>query len=106
MATARIAVPPTATKGEVIEIKTLISHPMDNGHRYDLTGKIIPRHIIHTFFVTYNGREIFRANLQPAQATNPYFVFHTTAIESGDFHFTWLDDDGSVYTGTKSITVQ
>ena len=106
MAAPRIAVPATAAKGEVIKIRTLIAHPMDNGHRYDLGGKLIPRHIIHTYFVTYNGVEIFRASLQPAQSTNPYFVFHTIAMESGELEFTWLDDDGSVYKGTREIIVK
>ena len=106
MATVRIAVPATAQKGEVIEIRTLISHPMDNGFRFDNLGQRIPHHIIETFFVTYNGTEVFHANFHPAQATNPYMVFHTVATESGTLEFTWLDDDGSVYTESREITVQ
>lgn len=105
MAAPRISVPETAGKGEIIEIRTLISHPMDNGYSYDLAGDLVPRHIIHTFFVTYNGVEVFRANMQPAQAANPYLTFHTRAVESGTLEFTWLDDKGNVYTGAKNITV-
>ena len=105
MAAPRIAVPETATKGEVIEIRTLISHPMENGFNFDLSGKLIPRHIIHTFFVTYNETEIFRARLHPAQASNPYFTFYTIAEESGVLEFTWLDDKGNIFQGARSITV-
>lgn len=97
--------PERATRNEVIEIRTLISHPMENGYQYDGNGRLIPRKIINTFFVTYNGVEVFRANMHPAQAANPFFQFHTVAVESGTLEFTWIDDDGSVYSGTQSILV-
>jgi len=105
MGKTRISVPKTAQKGEVIRIRTLISHPMDNGYTYSVDGNLVPRHIIHTFFVTYNGIEIFRANMFPAQSTNPYFAFYTRAMESGTMEFTWLDDKGSEYTDSASIIV-
>ena len=38
-----INVPPKAKRGDVIAIKTLISHTMENGFRHDNTGKPIPR---------------------------------------------------------------
>ena len=62
--------------GEVIEIKTLLSHPMETGHRRDVYGKLIPRQIIHTFTCTYNGAEVFRADWYPAVAANPYLTFY------------------------------
>ena len=101
----RISVPATATKGEIIEIRTLVSHPMNNGYTYDRNGATIPRHIIHTMFVTYNGVEVFRSNFPVATAENPYVSFFTRATESGKLEFTWLDDDGSVYKGSRQITV-
>jgi sulfur-oxidizing protein SoxZ len=101
----RISVPETAKKGDVIEIRTLINHVMHNGYNYDRDGNIIPRHIINTLFVTYNGVEIFRSNMQPGTAENPYVQFYTVATESGTLEFTWLDDDGDVYKGSRQITV-
>ena len=66
MARALINVPKTAKRGQVIEIKTLISHIMETGfRRYDV-GQPIPRDIITNFVCTYNGEEIFRAELYPA----------------------------------------
>jgi sulfur-oxidizing protein SoxZ len=101
----RINMPSQAEPGEIIEIRTLISHPMDNGYQYDATGPLIPRKIINTFYVTYNGVEVFHANMHPAQAANPFFQFYTVAVESGVLEFTWIDDDGSIYGGTQEITV-
>lgn len=102
----RVSVPATAKKGDVIEIRTLVNHPMHNGYAYTLDGDIVPRQIINTFFVTYNGTEIFRSNMQPATAENPYVAFFTLATESGTIEFTWLDDDGSVYKASRPITVE
>jgi sulfur-oxidizing protein SoxZ len=105
MADYRINMAEQATPGEIIQIRTLISHPMDNGHIYDANGRLIPRKIINTFYVTYNGIEVFRANMQPAQAANPFIEFHTVALESGTLEFTWVDDDGSIYSGSQEIVV-
>lgn len=103
--TPRVRVPREAKRGEVIEIKTLIAHPMETGHRRDTQGQVIPRHIIHTFICTYNGVEIFRADWHPAVAANPYLTFYTVATESGQLRFEWIDDDGTVYAAEAEITV-
>ena len=66
MANALINVPARARRGEVIEIKTLISHPMETGYRRTQLGAPIPRDIIRRFVCTYNGTEVFRADLHPA----------------------------------------
>jgi sulfur-oxidizing protein SoxZ len=106
MAEPRIRVPRQAKKGEIIEIRTLISHPMETGHRRDTQGQLIPRHIINTFRCTYNSEEVFRADWHPAVAANPYLLFYTVATESGRLRFEWVDDDGTVYATEAEITVE
>src|SRR4029450_550604 len=105
MTDRRSRVPRTARTGEVIEIKTLLSHPMETGHRRDVYGKLIPRQIIHTFTCTYNGTEVFRADWHPAVAANPYLAFFTVATESGRLRFEWIDDEGPGYATEAEITV-
>jgi len=61
MARALINVPAKVKRGDVIEIKTLISHPMESGYRVGTDGTAIPRDIITLFTCTYNDEEIFRA---------------------------------------------
>jgi sulfur-oxidizing protein SoxZ len=103
----RVKVPKTAAKGEIIEIKTLISHKMESGQRKDKkTGEKIPRKIINKFTCTYNGVEVFSADWHPAISTNPYMAFNTVATESGTLEFAWVDDDGSTYSKSAKITVQ
>jgi sulfur-oxidizing protein SoxZ len=106
MARALINVPPKAKRGAVIEIKTLISHPMETGYRHDETGRAYPRDIINRFVCTYNGTEVFRADLFPAIAANPFLSFFTVATESGKFEFTWTGDNGFAVTETANITVE
>ena len=105
MTQPRIRIPREARKGAVIEIKTLISHPMETGHRRDTQGELIPRRIIHTFTCTYNGEEVFRADWHPAVTANPYLAFYTVATASGRLRFEWIDDDGTVYATEADITV-
>jgi sulfur-oxidizing protein SoxZ len=101
----RLRVPTQAKKGEIIQIKTLMSHPMETGFRHDEKGKIIPREIINTFVCTFNGHEVFSADLEPAIAANPYVEFTYRVQESGTFVFAWKDDNGTVTTAESSITV-
>lgn len=101
----RVKVPSSASAGETITIKTLISHQMESGQRKDSSGNIIPRSIINRFTCEFNGEMVIDVVLAPAISTNPYFEFDAKVPASGDFVFTWYDDDGSVYTDTKSITV-
>ena len=65
----------------------------------------IPRDIIRLFVCTYNGTEIFRAELHPAIAANPFFVFSTVATESGTLAFQWTGDNGFSATESAAITV-
>ncbi|MFN3546079.1 MAG: thiosulfate oxidation carrier complex protein SoxZ [Mesorhizobium sp.] len=102
----RVKVPKTASAGEVIVIKTLISHEMESGQRKDKDGNPIPRKIINKFSCEFNGQPVFSCDLDPAISANPYFEFSARVPESGTFKFTWVDDDGSVYTDEQSIKVE
>ncbi|PPB79733.1 sulfur-oxidizing protein SoxZ [Albidovulum inexpectatum] len=101
----RVKVPSKASAGEVVTIKTLISHPMESGQRKDKDGNIIPRSIINRFTCDFNGQNVIDVTLEPAISTNPYFEFEARVDQSGEFKFTWYDDDGSVYEETKSIEI-
>ena len=101
----RVKVPKKAAAGDVITIKTLISHKMESGQRKDSDGNIIPRSIINRFTADFNGKNVIDVELAPAISTNPYFEFEAMVPEAGDFQFTWYDDDGSVYETAKSIKI-
>jgi sulfur-oxidizing protein SoxZ len=106
MARVLINLPTHAKRGEIIEIKTLIAHPMETGYRLDNTGTAIARDIINRFVCAYNGEEVFRAELFPAIATNPFIAFFTIAAESGELAFSWTDDHGQTQSEIRQITVE
>jgi sulfur-oxidizing protein SoxZ len=102
---ARIRLPATAKKGEVIEIKTLVTHIMETGQRRNAQNQLVPRKILNKFVCTYNGQEVFKADLAPAISANPYLAFFVTATESGTLDFVWTDDDGSTIKESAKLTV-
>lgn len=101
----RVKVPSSAAAGEVITIKTLISHPMESGQRKDGDGNVIPRSIINRFTCEFNGQSVVEMALAPAISTNPYIEFDAQVPEAGSFKFTWYDDDGSVYEEMKDVAI-
>lgn len=102
----RVKVPETASPGEVITIKTLINHPMESGQRKDSDGNVIPREIINKFTCEFNGTPVFTTEIDPAISANPYLEFTVKVMESGTFKFTWVDDNGEVYTHEQAIEVK
>lgn len=102
---ARVKVPATAAKGEIVEIKTTVAHNMESGQRKDKDGKPIPRQIINKFVVSLNGKQVFWSDWHPAISANPYLSFFIRAKESGTFEFAWHDDDGAVYKTTANMVV-
>lgn len=105
IATPRVRLPTIAKKGDIIEIKTLISHDMESGQRRDSAGVLVPRKIIKLFEAQFNGRPVFSADWNPSVSANPYQSFFARVEESGTFDFAWTDDDGTVTKATAKITV-
>lgn len=103
----KIRVPKSLKKGELFEVKTIISHPMENGLRKDkVTGATIPRDIINMMRVEYDGQEVLRATWHPAVSANPYTSFFVIATSSSPMSFTWFDDSGQTYTKEIKINVE
>jgi sulfur-oxidizing protein SoxZ len=94
-----------ARKGDIVEVKALVSHVMETGQRKDAKGEVIPRKILNKFVATVNGKEVFSADFEPAVSANPYIQFKFKAQESGPVVLTWIDDDGSKIVGEDKIMV-
>jgi sulfur-oxidizing protein SoxZ len=105
MRVARISLPAGAKRGEIIQIRAIISHPMETGHRRDFKGVPIARDIITEVTAHYDGADIFRAELFPAMAAYPYLAFHTRATVTGPVTFRWRGDNGFDQTQTATLVV-
>jgi sulfur-oxidizing protein SoxZ len=103
--TPRVRLPAEAKAGEIIEIKTLISHEMESGQRKDASGAAVPRKIISKFTAKFNGKEFLSADWYPAISANPYQAFYFRVREAGTFEFIWKDDDGSEYKYSHQLNV-
>jgi len=103
--TPRVRFPEEAKSGEIIEIKTLISHNMESGLRKDPAGNPIPRKLINKFTAKFNGKEFLSVDWYTAVSANPFQSFFYRAKESGTFEFIWKDDDGSEYKSSHELKV-
>ena len=102
---ARVLLPKSAKRGEVIEVRIAIQHPMETGFRFDAMGKAIPKNVINRLVARYNGAEVFRAELGSGIAANPYLQFYTVAEASGELVFEWVDDNGNRGEERAAISV-
>lgn len=101
---ARITLPDTARRGEVVTIRVLVRHPMERG--FDGPGLAsLPRRILHTMRVTYAGEEVFRMALSPGISANPYVEFTTLAVGTGPIVFEWEEDGGATYRREARLVV-
>ena len=102
MARALITVPKSAKRGEIIEIRALVQHPMETGYRRSSEGDLLPRELIRRFSCRFvesgktddAGTTIFAATLHAAIAANPYLSFNLRAVSSGTLLFSWEGDNG------------
>lgn len=101
----RIRLPETIRIGDIIEVKTLITHVMETGNRRDKDGVPIPRNIINLLVATFDGREVFRAELNSGISANPYIAFHLRVTGPGDLELTWMDDQGLSITERAPVNV-
>ena len=104
MALARVGLPDNARRGEVVEVRLLIRHPMETGFRRE-GGERVKRNAIHSLVCRYRGAEVFRATLSTGIAANPTLRFYLRAEETGDLDFWWLDDDEVEGTAKARLVV-
>jgi sulfur-oxidizing protein SoxZ len=105
MTRPRVRLPDKAKVGDLIEVKTLISHVMETGQRKDGEGKPIPRFIINSFTASFGGVEVFKAELHPGISANPYLAFYMRVPGPGEFEFTWADDGGAKVSEKQKLNV-
>lgn len=91
--------------GEVIELRTLITHAMETGTRRDADGTLVPRNILHAFRAEFEGEVVFEAAFEPAISANPFLQFSFAPPRSGTLRLVWRGDDGTEATVQEEITV-
>ena len=105
MSVARLQVPAQARRGDIVEVRVAIQHPMETGFRRDNMGKAIPKNTINSLVCRYNGVEVFRAEMGSGIAANPYLQFPLVVDASGSIELDWVDDAGEKGSVSAKIEV-
>jgi sulfur-oxidizing protein SoxZ len=105
MTRPRVRLPERAKVGDLIEVRTVITHVMETGQRRDSGGQPISRDIINSFTATFEGAEVFKAELHPGISANPYLAFYMRVPGPGEFEFTWTDDRGAKVAEKQRLNV-
>jgi sulfur-oxidizing protein SoxZ len=102
---ARLIVPTTAKRGERIEIKLSILHPMETGLRRKDDGALVPKNVIETLTIIYGDSTLFEAQLGTGVSANPYFAFSFLPAASNTVTARWIDSLGIAESVSSKITL-
>jgi len=94
----------TKLEGDVVQVRVLMSHPMETGLRKDAEGKLVPAHFIELATFTYQDRTVLAAQWGPAISRNPYLSFKFGGAAKGEkIKISWLDNMGDTRTDEATI---
>ena len=105
MASALLHVPALAQRGQVVEVRAHLQHPMETGYRVDAEGQALPRNLVRRVQAQLDGELVFAAELHPAVAANPFLAFTLRVQRSGTLSVSWQGDGGFAHTETARLTV-
>ena len=90
-----------AKKG-VVDIKCLMSHPMETGQRKDKkTGEKIPAHFIQSVVAKKNGETFLEADFNSTISKNPYLRVQVAGEKGDEITVSWTDNKGETGAGSK-----
>ncbi len=103
---AIVRVPRRISKGQIIKVQMVITHPMETGLRKDKkTGKTIPAHYIDKVEFLFNGQKVTTLITGPGISKNPYFAIMLKATESGTLTIRYTDNKGGSWSKDVKINV-
>ena len=93
-------------KGDLTELKMLLSHPMETGRRKNDMDEFIPAHFIQRVTVTLNGRQVVEAQWGTGVSKNPYLTLHLRGAKPGDtLGVAWHDNLGKSASGEIQVVL-
>jgi sulfur-oxidizing protein SoxZ len=101
---ARIKVPDRISRGDVITVNSIISHPMDTGFFRDADGDPIPAYFIKHVLVTYGGEEVARFDWTSGISRDPVVSFTLRAEKEAPLTMVWTDNKGATFKQSVNIS--
>ena len=91
-------------KGDVAEIRILMSHAMETGQRKDAAGNTVPAHFIQTMTIDVGGKRVVDGQTGTAISRNPVFGFKMKGAKVGDkVVVNWVDNKGDKRTDEATV---
>jgi thiosulfate oxidation carrier complex protein SoxZ len=101
---ARIRVPNQITRGDLITVNAIISHPMDTGFFRTAEGAPIPAYFIKDVVVTYDNQEVARFEWTSGISRDPLVSFTLRAEKEAPLTMVWTDNKGAVFKQSVNIS--
>jgi sulfur-oxidizing protein SoxZ len=91
-------------KGDKVNVKAIVSHPMETGRRKDKkTGEKIPAHFINEVVVSANGKTLLTADWSSTVSKNPYLSFNYAGKSGDKVTLSWKDNKGNSGEAEKTV---
>ena len=100
---ARILVPTGIRRGDVIDVRALVEHPMATGLFRDREGNPIPAHFINDVSVTYGDQEAAHFVWTSGISRDPFVEFSLRADRETELRFVWKDNRDGVFQQSVDI---
>src|ERR687898_2379798 len=101
---ARIKVPDQITRGDLITVNSIVSHPMDTGFFRTSEGDPIPAYFIKQVVVTYGGNEVARFEWTSGISRDPVVSFTLRADKEAPLTMIWTDNKGATFKQSVNIS--
>jgi sulfur-oxidizing protein SoxZ len=101
---ARIKVPERISRGDVIVVNSIISHPMDTGFFRNADGDPIPAYFIKEVVITYGEEEVARFELTSGISKDPVVTFTVKADKEAPLTMVWTDNKGAAFKQSVGIS--
>ena len=100
---ARIRIPDRVTRGDLIRVNAIVTHPMDTGLFRTADGQPIPAYFITDVVVTYGDEQIARFEWTSGVSKDPIVSFTVTASKEAPLTITWTDNKGATFRQSVNI---
>ncbi|HEV7705150.1 MAG TPA: thiosulfate oxidation carrier complex protein SoxZ [Gemmatimonadaceae bacterium] len=99
----KVILPVKIVRNAVINVRTLLSHPMLTGMSRDQAGIPIPAYFVNEVEVTYGGERIAHFEWSSGISRDPFVGFSLRASKEAPLTVTWKDNKGGVYSSSADV---
>lgn len=88
----------------MVEVRALITHPMETGLRVDASGRVVPAHYVTEVIASIGARKVFHTQMSIAVSRDPLIAFRVRGVSAGQtLRVAWTDNRGITRTDEVAI---